>query len=101
MNLQPAYTLSPGQPSAYLCPKSEERTFLTPREATFSLAISGRLSENHFSCCFTRETTLSYCFFKDVSHHELSNYAFGARYGSQHFRYFAYKKFFFPPTRLH
>ena len=60
MNLQPAYTLSPGQPSAYLCPKSEERTCLTVREATFSLATSGRLSENHFSCCFTSEMILPY-----------------------------------------
>src|SRR5271169_4996486 len=58
MNLQPAYTRSPGQPSAYLCPKSEERTCLTVRDATFSLATSGRLSENHLSCCFTREISL-------------------------------------------
>src|ERR1700730_15953542 len=100
MNLQPAYTLSPGQPSAYLCPKSEERTFLTPRAATFSLAISGRLSDNHFSCFFTRETTLSYCFFKDVSHnHELSNYAFGARY-DRSIRYLDYQQFLSRPSVL-
>jgi len=30
---------------------------------TFSLATSGRLSENHFSCCFTREIILPYWFF--------------------------------------
>ena len=63
MYLQPAYTLSPGQPSAYLCPKSDESTCLTVREATFSLATRGRLSENHFSCCFTSEISLSFWFF--------------------------------------
>src|SRR5438876_11229335 len=63
MNLHPAYTLSPGHPSAYLCPRSDESTSLTARDATFSLATSGRLSENHFSCCFTSETILKDEFF--------------------------------------
>src|SRR5208283_694668 len=54
MYLHPAYTLSPGQPSAYLWPRSDDKTSLTALDATFSLAIMGRLADNHLSCCFTK-----------------------------------------------
>jgi hypothetical protein len=41
MYLHPAYTLSPGQPSAYLLPKSEIIASLTAVLGIFSLAMRG------------------------------------------------------------
>src|SRR5439155_10151993 len=60
MYLQPASTRSPGQPSAYLCPRSDERTSRTLLDVTFSLAIIGRLSANQRSCSLTRRRILLY-----------------------------------------
>ena len=47
MYVQPAYTRSPGQPSAYLFPKSEIMASLTAGLGTFSLAINGIEFSNH------------------------------------------------------